>query len=249
MVHIDDPTKRSRILQVTSTTSNPARTIPMTGPTLAPLHLLRNPLTHAPYTPMLLQRLRNGAPLLSVNTALGALLRYLVHTEHIPWHQLSACDPELSLLELGYELFRDREALGSAFFPANLDAEPDGGPESAGGLWKGLQGKFGIVHAGRGVFEGARWEVQRRAARRLVELCKKEGEVLVAGVVLGAEVAGVDGKGGWRHDVDSLRGLWEAVIEEAGGTWRAEVRWIDEEDEGVRAAGGEKMLWFCLARG
>ena len=141
-------------------------------------------------------------------------LRKLVY-DGAPASSLYGVELESQYLDLGYELFLDKDTFGAKFILANvLDEE---GPLDE------LDGKMDIVHLGLflHLFD---LEEQRKICERIVRLLKKEKGVLVLGTQLGnikpKEVPFGEGKMVFRHDEKSFESLWTEVGERTGSEWK-----------------------------
>lgn len=119
------------------------------------------------------------------------------------------------LLELGYELFRDRETLHAHFIEADIfDAE---------GPLKQLEGKMDFVQIGHflHLFD---LEGQTKASERIVALMKPEKGVLILGQQLGSLEAGpIDSRSGskmYKHNIESFEKMWKEVGKKTGSEWK-----------------------------
>ena len=120
-------------------------------------------------------------------------------------------DLRLDFMELGYDLFRDRETLQSKFITG--DVFDDDSP------LKELDGKVDIVGASA-FFHLFSLERQKVVARRVAKLMKPQKGSLVVGIQVGNDVPGeVPTKSGgsrYQHNLESWRKLWDEVGEEMG---------------------------------
>lgn len=155
-------------------------------------------------------------------------------------------------MDIGYDLFLDRETLGTTFIAADVLDESD-----ASGLCA-LDGKVDIVHATY-FFHLFEEEPLRKATKRIVKLFKdKKGCLLVGKQVgnLGNAEAGVPGVKS-RQNPETFQRLWEGVGEETGTKWNVEA-WMGKEDlwawaqkEGVNVPfikPGSRVLHFIVER-
>jgi len=137
-----------------------------------------------------------------------------------PSENLYGADLEMKFMELGYDLFLDKETLKTKFIASDIfDPEAD---------IKQLNDSINIVHASS-FFHLFNWEQQMQSARRIVELLKKEPGVLVIGGHLGCVDAGevesrVDKKTRYWHNAESFKRMWKEVGDETGSKWEVDVR-------------------------
>lgn len=122
-------------------------------------------------------------------------------------------DLRLDFIELGYELFRDKDTLKSKFISADVfDADS---PLTA------LDGKVDIICASS-FFHLFGLEDQKIVARRVAKLMKPQKNTLLVGRQVGNETAQErprrNGQGGSRysHNVDSWRKFWDDIGAEIG---------------------------------
>ena len=121
-------------------------------------------------------------------------------------------DLRLDFIDLGYDLFRDRDTLQSKFICADVF-------DPAGPL-KELDDGVDIIGASS-FFHLFSWEEQKKVAHRVVKLMTPQRDSLLVGRQVGntdpAEVPRRNGSGSrFRHNVESWRKLWNEVGEEAG---------------------------------
>ena len=128
-------------------------------------------------------------------------------------------DLRLDFIELGYELFQDKETLKSKFIAADIfDVDSS---------LKALQGKIDIVEASS-FFHLFALEEQKTVARAVIELMSPRKDSLVVGRQVGkmepGEVPTQSGKGRYRHSIESWRQMWDDVGEEIGLRFEVEGR-------------------------
>ncbi|TVY16206.1 Methyltransferase ausD [Lachnellula arida] len=183
-------------------------------PCIGQLRFIDLTVSKSPSYPIVLQRLKEGAFLLDLGCCFAQDLRKLVH-DGAPSENLWGAELKGEFLELGYELFRDRETLHAHFLEANVfDTE---------GPLKQLEGKMDFVQVGLflHLFD---LEGQTKAAERIVALMKPEKGVLILGQQLGSLVAGpIDVRSGskmYKHNVESFEKMWKEVGEKTGSEWK-----------------------------
>ena len=120
-------------------------------------------------------------------------------------------DLRLDFVELGYDLFRDRETLQTKFIPGDIFDENS--------ALKELDGKVDLVGASA-FFHLFDLERQKIVARRVAKLMKPQENSLIVGIQVGNLVPGdVPSRtfgSRYQHNLDSWRKLWAEVGEEIG---------------------------------
>ncbi|KAL6713339.1 hypothetical protein ACLMJK_008804 [Lecanora helva] len=216
-------------------------------------------IPHHPYYEPTLTRLRAGATFLDAGCCFGQELRFLVHQEGIPGKQLYGFDLEQGFLDMGYELFRDRERLGAGMFVGNLLADGDDSAAPEAQQLHAHEGKMDIVHVAS-VLHSWRWDNQVRAAKRLVKLSKPQAGSMIIGNQMGSVNAGhypmPTGIGyNYRHHEASMMRFWEQVGEETASKWKVEsglflpaVVKENLEHSWAKSDPGLRMIWFMATR-
>lgn len=209
-----------------------------------------------PYYAPTVARLRAGATFLDAGCCFGQELRFLVHEEKIPGEQLYGFDLERAFLEMGYELFKDKDHLGATMFTGDLLADPSA-PEAKD--LNAHEGKMDIVHAAS-VLHCWAWDDMVRAAKRLVPLTKPQPGSMIIGNQMGSLDAGEypmpTGKGyNYRHDEASMARFWERVGVETGSRWKVEsglflpaVVKENLQQSWAKSDPGLRMIWFIVTR-
>jgi hypothetical protein len=198
----------------------------------------------SPQYKQILDRVKGGEKFLDFGCCFGQEVRKLVctchptlsfsfHTPHriaqaydgAPPENLYGTDLRQEFIDLGYDLFQDRETLKSTFIAADAFD-----PQSP---LKQLNGRMSIVYAGS-FFHLFDWDGQFAMAKRVVELLKPEP----GGMLLGRQVGNFnpgeyvrDGQDGekrrWRHDPRTWKEMWELVGKETGTKWDVHVEMED----------------------
>ena len=167
--------------------------------------------------------------LVDLGCGLGQLLRR-VRADGVPGERLFGVDLHAEFLELGYELFRDRDGLGATMVAGDLLA-PD--PQGAGapGL-AALDGKVTVVHAAH-FFHLFAWEEQIRVGKRMVKFLRPGvRDAVIFGRQIGStrsdghRVARANGER-FVHGKESWQRLWDEVGDATGTTWRTEVEVLE----------------------
>ena len=147
---------------------------------------------------------------LDVGCAFAQDIRRLV-ADGVDSRNCYGADLRLDFIELGYELFQDKETLKSKFIAADIfDAD---------GPLKVLEGKIDIIDASS-FFHLFGLEEQKTVARAVIKLLSPRKDSLVVGRQVGkaepGEVLKRSGGSRYRHSVESWRKMWADVGEEIG---------------------------------
>lgn len=164
-------------------------------------------------------------------------LRKLVH-DGAPAGRLWGAELEAPFINMGYDLFRDKDTFGAHFMVADIYDMSEDRP------LKQLEGKMDMIHVGLflHLFD---WEGQVKACERIVQILKQEPGVLVVGQQMGTTTPGVVNHGHrilFKHDDKSFERLWEEVGENTGTRWTVKA-FLDEGlgiKEGKRAWDDDK---------
>ncbi|ROV92283.1 hypothetical protein VSDG_07237 [Cytospora chrysosperma] len=120
-------------------------------------------ITELPEYPDIISRLKDGDALLDVGCCFGHILRQIVF-DGAPSDNLAGTDLRPEFIELGYELFRDRDTFEAKFVTGDiLDANNAG--------LATLDGDFDIIHAAA-FFHLFDWSTQVKIGERLVRFFK-----------------------------------------------------------------------------
>lgn len=157
---------------------------------------------------------------LDLGCAFGQDIRRLVH-DGVPSANCWGVDLRLSFVELGYDLFLDKQTLQTKFLEADVF------DESESSALKSLDGKVDILQASA-FFHLFDRDYQKKVAHRIVRLLKPQKGVTVFGQHVGNVEAGryrhrTDVEAYmFRHNAESWQGFWNEVGEETGTKWKAE---------------------------
>ncbi|KAL8932058.1 MAG: hypothetical protein Q9211_006554 [Gyalolechia sp. 1 TL-2023] len=187
-----------------------------------------------------LQHPTHPSTLLDLGCCFGQDIRKLVF-DGAPAESLVGCDLDAAFLDLGYELFGDRERLQTPMFAA--DIFQDDGPLAE------KRGTFDFVHANL-ILHLFSWDRQVEACKQVVKLLKPEPGSTVLGRQTGnlvAQQSELHSVGMvWRHDDRSFREMWRQVGEETGTRWDV---WVEvEEVEEKQQEPGICFLTFEVRR-
>ena len=187
---------------------------------------------------------------LDLGCCFGQDIRPLV-TAGISSTQLYGADLEETFIELGYELFKDKETLQSKFILENIFDEAAWGQDGGFGS---LEGKLKVIHTAS-FFHLFDLSEQEHLAKLLIRLLISEPGSMILGRHSANEEPGeYPGRGKpntncYRHNEETWKAMWEGVGRETGTEWKVEV-W-KEKDEGFARQpsqrgerGGEG--WFRL---
>jgi len=184
-------------------------------------------ITETPEYPAVVSRLKAGETLLDVGCCFGHILRQLA-ADGAPAAHLAGTDLRPEFVELGYQLFRDKDRFAARFVTGDVLAPPAGTDGLAA-----LDGRFDIVHAAS-FFHLFGWDDQVAVGERIVRFFKPGAQALV----LGRQVGSVDppsleehrakGHNRYWHNVESLQTLWDVIGERTGTKWRVTGALLDE---------------------
>ncbi|CAK7203581.1 hypothetical protein SEUCBS139899_006318 [Sporothrix eucalyptigena] len=221
-------------------------------------------VTNLPVYPKVVERLRDGGDrLLDAGCCFGYVLRQLA-ADGAPTANLVGSDLEQQFLDLGYELFRDRETFGGSFVAGDMLSDEKDAPGHD--RLAALDGTFDIVHAAS-FFHLFSWEDQVRLGERVVRFFRPAGTATNSGqprLLFGRQVgniAPVDretlaarGEYRFHHNPETLQKLWDEIGGKTKTKWRVEAELVQENGRGRRrlaADGTEKerhhhQIWFAI---
>ncbi|KAL8695807.1 MAG: hypothetical protein Q9201_007953 [Fulgogasparrea decipioides] len=195
------------------------------------LRFLNLSLSQHPQYQNVLARLSDHQSLLDLGCCFAQDIRKLVH-DGAPSSQLYGIDIDPAFLELGYDLFLDRDKLNSTFIVADLFSAPT--PD----LLKSLDGGVDMVYAAS-FFNLFDWKQQRVLAKHVISLMKPKQGSVILGRQLGSSEPGEyphlkkDGTTTYWHDIVSWQRLWDEVGQETGTSWRVNAS-LDEKEFAYR---------------
>lgn len=166
---------------------------------------------HSKY-PEILSRLKTGEQIyLDLGCAFAQDLRKLV-SDGVDSSKTFGADLRLDFMDLGYELFNDKDTLKTKFIEADIFEQ-----ESA---LKELDGKVDIIGASS-FFHLFGWEDQKRVAHRVVKLMKPQSGSMVVGRQAGQATPGEKTRPGgnhsrYRHNLESWKNMWKEIGDETG---------------------------------
>ncbi|EHA25779.1 hypothetical protein ASPNIDRAFT_190111, partial [Aspergillus niger ATCC 1015] len=167
----------------------------------------------------ILSRLKDTSDIyLDLGCAMGQDIRHLVH-QGAPQSQIYGSDLYSKFIDLGYELFADRDTLSCEFITSDIF-------DDSSELFQRLGEKVDMINAAS-FFHLFDWDTQVKLAKQVMKLMKPKPGSIVVGRHVGDYNAGELeakelGSNIWRHDLDSWRRLWEQVGRETGTEWKVD---------------------------
>lgn len=152
---------------------------------------------------------------LDLGCCFGQDIRRLVY-DGAPSDRCYGSDLRLDFMELGYDLFLDRETLKTKFIPSDV-FDPDADI-------KELDGQVDMLHAAS-FFHLFGLDQQKTVARRVVKLLKPQKDSLLVGRQVGNVKAGESPHGTtprgnmYRHNIESWTKMWKEVGQETDTEW------------------------------
>ena len=183
----------------------------------------------------LLDILKSGGRFLDVGTCLGQDLRKLVY-DGAPASSVAGAELNTGFIELGYELFGDKDSLESLIVSANI-LEP-----ITGSSLEELEGKLDVVQLGM-ILHLFSWEEQIVAFENAIKLLKpeKKGTLIIgqaSGNLDGIATGGAWGRVTFKHNVESF----EKLIKELGDKTGTQLKVTASLDNGLSIFDG-KRTW------
>ncbi|GAB7347547.1 hypothetical protein MBLNU459_g4438t1 [Dothideomycetes sp. NU459] len=183
-------------------------------PCIGKFHFLDMSISHHPLYTTIIERVKHGDRLLDLGCCFGQDVRKLV-VDDAPAENLIGSDLRASFIELGYDLFLDKDTLKAKFIASDVFD-----PESE--LLKTERGSVSIVHAASMIhlFD---LPTQKQVVKTIIDLLKPESGSLVVGRQVGSLVSGdkpssLDpSKTMFWHDEATFAKMWHDVGKEVGG--------------------------------
>lgn len=188
-------------------------------------------ITELPEYPDIISRLKDGEALLDVGCCFGHILRQIVF-DGAPSDNLAGTDLRPEFIELGYELFRDRDTFEAKFVTGDiLDAKNAG--------LATLDGDFDIIHAAA-FFHLFDWSTQVKIGERLVRFFKPGiSNALLVGRQIGSrqplrvEQSEERGEKTYLHSIETMQGMWNVIGANTGTRWEVTGRIVDSAFDGL----------------
>lgn len=139
----------------------------------------------------------------------------------VPSENLTGTDLRPDFIDLGYELFRDKDKFNAKFTTGDMLNADDENLAT-------LNGKFDIVHASS-FFHLFSWDDQVQVGERIIKFLKpKQEKALVLGRQIGTreplsrEEYRRQPEKRCLHDLESWRRLWDEIGERTGTKWKVD---------------------------
>ncbi|CAM1501858.1 Fc.00g038420.m01.CDS01 [Cosmosporella sp. VM-42] len=156
--------------------------------------------------------------LLDLGCGVGQVIRQL-RSDGVDGSQLIGTDLQSKFIEIGYDLFQDRDSLGATFVTGDM-LDPDDKRLTS------LRGKVTIIHAGS-FFHLFNWVQQLYVGKRLVEFLKPgTRNALIYGRHVGTNRPGesrTSYRSAYLHDQASFQRLWDEVGTMTRTQWKVQV--------------------------
>lgn len=185
--------------------------------------------THPAY-PRVLSLLKEPAThrtLLDLGCCFAQDIRKFIY-DGVPSENVYGSDLQEKFLDLGYDLFADRNSCKAHFFGADVFQE--------GGALGEVEEKIDLIYASS-FFHIFSWDDQIKICKRMIKLLKPQKGSMIfgrqTGNLKGQEVVNAaDSRGShcsyrqgdtsrvWRHDVESFKKMWDVAGEETGTKWK-----------------------------
>ncbi|TGJ79556.1 hypothetical protein E0Z10_g9200 [Xylaria hypoxylon] len=190
----------------------------------------------------------NKTRLLDVGCCVGQVLRKLA-ADGVDSARLYGTDVEPRFLDIGYDLFRDRNKFKGGFVIGDLLKQGAGEDRL-----DALDGRMTFIHA-TSFFHLFTWGDQVRAATRMVRLLQPERrDAMIFGRQVGTTSPRDNGKAGsdkvYLHNANSWQMLWDEVGERTGTKWKTTMEPTETIETGAGGVESSlKKMSFCVLRG
>jgi SAM-dependent methyltransferase len=188
------------------------------------------------------ERLRKGQKLLDMACCFGQTIRQLAN-DGAPTENIYGCDLQPDFIDLGYDLFRDREKLKTKFLIADIFD-----PQSA---LTDIKGQIDMVYAGS-FFHLWGYEKQVEVSKAVVALLRRQPGSMILGRQVGAteplEKIGPTGTM-FRHNVESFKKMWDEIGKDLGINFTVEAKLEPLSRDHLKFhQDNTKRLWFVVRR-
>ncbi|TRX91667.1 hypothetical protein FHL15_007449 [Xylaria flabelliformis] len=191
--------------------------------------------------------------LLDVGCCVGQVLRKLAF-DGVDSSRLFGTDVEPRFLDIGYDLFRDRNKFKGGFVIGDILKQQNQGGEEGGDALDALDAldaKMTFIHA-TSFFHLFTWDDQVRAAARMVRFLHPDRrDVMLFGRQVGTMLPRDNGKAGsdkvYLHNADSWQRLWDEVGQRTGTRWKTTMEPTEKIETGATESSLRKMT-FCVLR-
>jgi len=204
--------------------------------------------------PEVLSRLKAGESFLDLGCCFGQELRQLVY-DGVPSENLYGSDLRSEFIQLGYQLFGDKDTIKATFIPSDIF-------DNSSELQKQLASKLDIIYTGS-FFHLFDLEEQYRVARQVIKLIRAKP----GGIIIGRQVGNIESgtynspgyigeRNRFRHNEQSWKEFWEKIGKETGTKWEVKAvldnLWMKKGPEGMlsenRGERGARRLRFIVKR-
>lgn len=186
-------------------------------------------ISFSPLYPTILRRLQeSNDTLLDIGCCFAQDIRKLV-SDRAPSENILGADLRPEFIDLGYDLFRDRDTLKSKFLIGDIF------DETTDSAFRELDGKVDIIYAAS-FFHLFNWEEQVDVTERVVRLLKPVQGSLILGRQRGNVNSGeyehrTNEKGTmFRHNEKSWKEMWKQVGKATGTSWDVNV-WLEKDED------------------
>ncbi|RMZ38035.1 hypothetical protein AFCA_001996 [Aspergillus flavus] len=173
-------------------------------------------LSQLPVYPRIVDRVKQGALFIDLGCGLGQDIRRLAY-DGAPSENMVGLDLREGVIELGYELFKDKNTLKATFLAQNFFEDTP--------VLREMIGKFEIVNSGLFMHLWD-WAGQVRIGQRMIELLTPQGG-LITGLHSGGREAGDHKAEGWVerciHNEMSFRQMWIEIERLTGAHCKLEI--------------------------
>ena len=210
-------------------------------PCIGQFRFLTLTLPSHPLYRTIVSRLQNGETYLDVGCCFGQDLRQLVK-DGVPSSKLIGLDVDGRLMDLGHEMFHDRGKLQSRFIVADVFNRTEN-------AWVSLEGSIDVAHASA-FFHLFPLADQIAAAEQIVRVMRpRSGSMIIgrqAGSVKPRELPSIKkGETSFRHNMDTLRSMWQEVGNRTGTRWDVQGTM---DSVGIRHTHGKDAVVYVQTR-
>lgn len=164
--------------------------------------------------------------MLEVACCFGQVLRQLV-ADGAPTGSLVGTDLRPDFIELGYDLFRDKNKLDAEFVTGDILDNTS---------LKTLDGRFDIIHVAS-FFHLFAWDDQVKAGVRIVNFFRSGAKALIVGRQVGTrqpeDLRSDSGGLRYLHNIETFQALWDAIGARTGTNWKVTGELIDSNFDDV----------------
>ncbi|KAF3935017.1 hypothetical protein ABW20_dc0103045 [Dactylellina cionopaga] len=210
-------------------------------PCIAAFRFIDFAVVNSPIYDSVLETLKAGGKYLDLGCCFAQDIRALAYAG-VPSENLYGADLQPGFIDLGYELFNDKEKLKSTFFKGDIfdlsSFEPIAGDTSDPALFHKLTGQIDILSA-RSFLHLFSPEQEFKAACQMAEILRKSEGSIIMGTQLGSRKPGphtILKRHLFRHDPNTWKDLWERVGKATDTQWDIQAKMFDLSPEFKGAA-------------